>query len=132
MVIYTELYGRPRSEIYYTILVHDVPEIITGDVPFIAKRKWPDLGYLIKIKEFDAEEELKLEIPELTKEEQEQVKTADLLEMLFFAVDDVKMGCEYSIDIIENILEVLPNETQIENYIRDKGYKAAIDRILAA
>lgn len=132
LVIYTELYGMPRAEVYQNIIYHDVTEIITGDMPFMAKRYYPDLAYILKTREFDAEDKLKINFPEITKEEKLQIKVCDLLEMLFFAVDDVKMGCQFSTDIVHNIVEALEdyeNATKIWQYIWDKKYKRAIDGI---
>ena len=130
MVIYTELYGVPRAEIYQHIIYHDVPEIVTGDIPFMAKRYFPQLKQVLHHIELDhVPKKLDFDLPPLTPEERYQIKTVDLLEMLFFAVDDVNMGCLYSIDIINNILEVLGDDENARVYIRTKGYQRSIDSI---
>ena len=125
------MYNVPSKEVYYTILHHDVPEIITGDIPFLAKKYFPDLAYVIKTKEFDAEDMLKIQFPDLDPIEKKQIKNADLVEMLLFAVNDVNMGCQYSIDVIENILEALGDDKTVKDYLSRNGYQRAINRILA-
>ena len=136
LVIYTELYGMPRAEVYQNIIYHDVPEIITGDIPFMAKRYYPELKKILNQIEqkYDA---TYLHLPAITEEEVAQIKVADLLEMLFFAIDDYHMGCQFSSDIVINIMEVIGNEDDktwgnIWTYIRRKGYSRAIDQIRTA
>lgn len=130
LIIYTELYGMPRAEVYQNIIYHDVPEIITGDIPFMAKRLYPQLKQVLHHIELDeVPKKLGLNLPQLTPGEKYQIKVADNLEMLFWAVDDVNMGCLYSIDIINNILEVLGDDENARSYIRAKGYQGPIDSI---
>jgi hypothetical protein len=132
MMIYTDLFNVPSKEVYYTILYHDVPEIVTGDIPFLAKRIYPQLKQILYHIELDhIPSRLNFKLPEITKEENDQIKIADLTEMLLFAVDDVNMGCQYSIDVMENILEVLSGDTKVRVYLEITGYQRAIDRILA-
>lgn len=134
LVIYTELYGMPRAEVYKHIIYHDVPEIVTGDIPFMPKREFPQLKQVLHHIELDyIPNILDYSLPEITKEEKTQIKTADLLEMMFFAVDDVKMGCQFSTDIVFNIIEALGGYgygKELWDYIEAKGYKGAINRIL--
>jgi len=132
MIIYTELYGEPDAALYRYILLHDVAEIVTGDIPFMVKRYYPNFKLAVNRIEIEIEKKLDIKLPEITTIEHQRVKTADLLEMLFFAIDDVNMGCRYSYDIILNILEVLDHDSQILDYINKKGYQDAINRIIAA
>ena len=131
MVIYTEMYGMPRSPVYFYILHHDVAEIVTGDVPFIVKRRYPTVKKLLSELEDEINYNLFTSPPALTQQELYQIKVADLLEMLFFAIEDVNMGCQYSVDIIENILEALEHNGQAREYLESKGYQGAINRILS-
>lgn len=136
LVIYTELWGIPRAEVYQYIIYHDVPEIVTGDVPFMAKRRFPQIKQVLHHIELDhVPKILDLKLPEITMEEKGQIKAADLLEMLFFAVDDYHMGCSFSSDIVLNIMEALEKYEddktwgKIWRYITDRGYSRAVDQI---
>jgi hypothetical protein len=131
MIIYTDLFNVPSKEVYYSILYHDVPEVITGDVPFMVKRQYPDLKKMLDTIEDLAVYRLNYRLPDISSQEYKQIKIADLTEMLLFAVDDVNMGCVYSIDVIENILEVIGDDTKVRVYLETTGYQRAIDRILA-
>lgn len=135
LVIYTELFGMPRAEVYKYIIYHDVPEIVTGDIPFLPKRRYPTLKHDLTAIENEVLRDLSIELPKLLEEEKKQIKVADLLEMLFWAVDDVRIGCTFSSDIVVNIMEALETHEcdktwgQIWGYIRSKGYSRAIDTI---
>jgi 5'-deoxynucleotidase YfbR-like HD superfamily hydrolase len=107
MRIYIETFGLPRAEVLAYILYHDVPEIITGDVPFQIKRLLPELKIELRIAEFYAIGKLKYQEYDISTTEKYRVKIADLLEMKEFAEEEIAMGNSTAQDIIENINIVL-------------------------
>jgi len=79
------------KDTWQALLYHDVPEAITGDVPAVAKWKYPALEEALKIAENKIQEEYDLLFP-LSEEERKLVKFADMLELAFYGIEEVKMG----------------------------------------
>lgn len=107
MRIYCEKYGSPGSHVWYYILHHDVAEIYTGDMPFLAKRGQPVLKKLLDEMESDALEKMGIVMPELSEKERLQVKICDLLEMKEYAETEVQMGNWDMREVINNIDKAL-------------------------
>jgi 5'-deoxynucleotidase YfbR-like HD superfamily hydrolase len=72
-------------------LLHDAAEMFTGDVPYGAKRKWPQLGEMLKECEYEMERKLGIDFF-LTGEQSEILKWADMFELLLFADAQEMLG----------------------------------------
>jgi len=89
-------YGlQSRSTIYEAILHHDLPELMTGDIPAPIKRAHPELGPLIDSIERDLYplyQEFRLD---LTQEEAALLKWADRMELVLWCLEEFRMGNTY-------------------------------------
>ena len=88
-------------------LDHDVPEAITGDIPFTAKKGHPELKIAVDNVEAEVEKEYGLQRL-LNAAEYNVLKQADLLEMGFFGINQMRLGNKYGGgDVVVNVLEAL-------------------------
>tara|TARA_R110000803_G_scaffold210228_1_gene281509 strand:+ start:3122 stop:3481 length:360 start_codon:yes stop_codon:yes gene_type:complete len=75
-------------------LCHDLGEALTGDVPWPAKTQSPSLR-----KELDFMESKHLDIINalvpLDNQQHEKLKLADMLEVLFYAIEEIEMGNQH-------------------------------------
>jgi 5'-deoxynucleotidase YfbR-like HD superfamily hydrolase len=94
--IYCELWGLPRAEVLYYALHHDSGELLSGDVPFLAKSESAQLKEGCRAVEKKGLERLRVELPLLTMDEQRRMKIADLMEMYEFGHVDWTMGNAYA------------------------------------
>ena len=105
--IYVDMFGIPRAEVLVYIMYHDVPEVITGDVPFQIKRIMPELKAELATAESYAIGKLGYNEMMLTPEELRNVKIADLMEMREYAMSEIDHGNSMAWDIVENIKTAL-------------------------
>jgi 5'-deoxynucleotidase YfbR-like HD superfamily hydrolase len=107
MVIYVQHFGSPPSHVWQYMLTHDSQEYVTGDIPFVIKRMYPELKSILQKIEYDVATTMGIPDIQLTDVEHWRVKIADLLEMKSFAEDEIAMGNTTAVDIIENINKAL-------------------------
>lgn len=117
--IYTERYKMPRAEVYFYILYHDVAEVITGDIPFLVKRRYPHLKEVLNEAEKDAYKQLTIILPKLTDTEMKQIKICDLIEMGEYALGELRMGNLDMQIVVDNIDEAL---NQMGTSINDRQH----------
>lgn len=87
---YPEYGGRSLATMYEAVLHHDLPELMTGDVPAPIKRVHPELGPLM-----DSIEQQLVPLyrdPGLTADEGALVKWADRMELVLWCLEEVRMG----------------------------------------
>jgi len=104
-------------------LDHDVAEYWTGDIPYTAKRMYPDLQKAISEAEIDIHERLNATY-NLIKEEMGWLKFADLTEMGFYAIREHTMGNGFMDPVMENIIG------DLDRICNDQGTTAGMADIL--
>lgn len=82
-----------KSALYPAILHHDLPELMTGDVPAPIKRVHPELGPLMDSIERDLHP-LYQEF-NLTQEEAALLKWADRMELVLWCLEEFRLGNTY-------------------------------------
>lgn len=92
MRVYLQVFGSPPATVWEYVLLHDVAEMGTGDVPFDAKRRWPALKSAVDHAEQEHLVDVGLVLPTLTDVEWRRFKACDLLEMYEFASTELLMG----------------------------------------
>ena len=94
MVILTTLWPDIDKKALIWLLYHDVAEAELGDLPATAKWKYENLAFAYK--ECETEWEKKLELPysfeDLSKQDQEKVKMADMLELILHCKRQMQLG----------------------------------------
>lgn len=83
--------GKCSTNLLKAALYHDIPEIATGDIP--ATTKWSSVelhGALLELEEVFINEH-KLDVP-LTLEEMFLLKFCDMLELVLYCLDQLKLG----------------------------------------
>lgn len=100
--IYVEIFGLPRAEVLYYALNHDNGELWGGDLPFTAKDKNPGMREASNLAEKEGLRRLGITMPELTTDEFERVKIADLLEMWEHGWHEYRLGNQYAVPVIND------------------------------
>lgn len=111
MRIYAELFGWPIAEVASYIHYHDVGELDTGDISFVVKRNHPEVKKITGPIEDAAMERLSLGYATsdmIGSIEKTKVKICDLMEMLEFSLEEMRLGSRhYGWMIFENIYHAL-------------------------
>lgn len=107
MLAYVQEFGNPPPHVWFYMLYHDVAEIGTGDVPFLVKRRFPNLKLELNKAEPEILADFGVPVMLLTEKEERRIKWADLMEMKRFALEELAMGNTYAQDIVFNIDEAL-------------------------
>lgn len=76
--------GNVRVELLQAAILHDAPEIHTGDIPFTTKRDNPVIKKALAELEAEAHRTIVLPFPELQPSEEALLKVADTLEGLLW------------------------------------------------
>jgi 5'-deoxynucleotidase YfbR-like HD superfamily hydrolase len=94
--------GSPGPFATVEILLHDAAEVVVGDTPHPAKRRWPDLREALHRAEAEVRREMMPGAPEPTPLERSRIKIADLLEMWEFGLEEVALGNMRGEAIVQN------------------------------
>ena len=117
---------NPSAQLLAAAAYHDLAESITGDVPATAKWAYPELTSAIKLAEdeFDAHHGL---IVDLTDEEAELLKWADMLELIMFARSEMDLGNKTMRDVFKRGIKYLYDRTapspEAEQLLKDLTYE---------
>lgn len=84
--------------IYEAVMHHDLPELITGDMPAPIKRAHPELGPLME--EIESDLHPLYRDYGLSGEEATLVKWADRMELVLWCLEEYRMGNTYMADTI--------------------------------
>lgn len=90
--IYCQVFGLPRSEMFYFLMFHDTPEIKTGDMPSYTKLQYPEFRELFDKAESVAAAEMNLILPDISEDEFMRFKVCDMLERFEFAFMEYMKG----------------------------------------
>lgn len=119
MRIYAELFGWPIAEVAVYIHYHDVGELDTGDISFVAKRRTPEIKKVVGPIEDEAMERLSFgqaTANMLCPAEKERVKLCDLIEMVEFSIEECRLGnMYYGRKIYTNLMEAIHNHPLIDH-----------------
>ena len=99
---------EPSANLLKAAMLHDVPELATGDIPAPFKWAYPDLDDLLS----QAEDRISAEwgvAVELTDDELHLLKWADMFELCMYARTEVAMGNRYMFGPLHRGLEYLDN-----------------------
>jgi len=101
-----EIWPDASKQVLLASLYHDVAEVLIGDTPATVKWKYADFAAAIEKVEKEAEEELELEFA-LSLREKRQLKIADLLELMLYAGEQIKIGNMHFKEVLNNGKEYL-------------------------
>ena len=91
-LIYILTYRKPSLNLMCAALMHDNAECLLGDIPTNIKVQYPEIKEAIKRAEDKISKEY--DVPKLNIEEGLILKTADILEGMYFSVEEVERGNE--------------------------------------
>lgn len=123
---------EPSKDLLMAALDHDVAEIVVGDAPFMAKRNSPNIKNAYHVAESIVVDDYKLtSYEDLTVVEQRILKAADLLEMGYFGIREIRMGNSDAETIVQNVLTAL-DKILVPSVPRIKTATANLRRLLNA
>jgi len=99
-LIYQQIWGDLPSAVERYIRLHDVAELVTGDIPFPTKANNPDLKVAMDAVEAAALKTMGLHVPRMHPDVVRRVKICDLLEMTVFGMVEREMGNMLAVPII--------------------------------
>jgi hypothetical protein len=129
MRIYHDVYEELPADVALYILYHDSAEVITGDLPYTAKKLNPELKQAMTLAEQRALQTLKLAIYQPALAVYNKVKLVEYVEMLEVALDELSMGNRYMMDVYDNMVSILSvkMDDPIKQYLREKGLHNGTD-----
>ncbi len=110
------------------MLLHDIAEEYTGDIPSDVKRQNPDLKSVLDDIEAKWEKHNIPDMPELEPEDKDIAKCADLIELGMYCLDELYMGNKNMEHVLSNVVRYIWQYKAIEgiedfiNYAERQGY----------
>lgn len=98
--------GEASSQLLAAALLHDTPELVTGDVPSPAKHRSPLLETALRDIENSFKQAYGLNLS-LTEHERQVLKLADYLELCLWCNDQMRLGNNDVLDIKARVVESL-------------------------
>lgn len=130
--IHGEVFGPPLYVTLLYMLFHDVGELSSGDVPFLAKDAVP--GYREAARAAEAMGRCTLGVAlddgDLSEGERVRVKACDLLEMWEFGLIERRMGNEFAEPVITDTLRQLDKHLETWPELRQRALKWVRDHRL--
>lgn len=116
--IYFEIWGPPEPDVFTWMLIHDCPEIRTGDVPFGGKgymskkqrESLADMEHSVVREQLPGREDEVHAAHYLTEDMRRRAKVCDLIDMLEFARIEQAMGNTLADGIASRIGHVLQQQ----------------------
>jgi 5'-deoxynucleotidase len=92
--------GKAHADLLKAALYHDLPEVFTGDIPATAKWASPTLVNSLKLLEdvFDEHHDLRVNLSE---DDKRLLKFADMVELVMYSLDQLRLGNRNMLDIAE-------------------------------
>jgi 5'-deoxynucleotidase YfbR-like HD superfamily hydrolase len=111
MRLYIEMFGVPSSHVLMSVMYHDAAELVTGDVPFSAKR-FGETGSDLKkvLTRLEHEASIVMELPthnSVTALDAARLKICDLLDMVEFAREAQLAGDHRLDDVYDGLREIV-------------------------
>lgn len=101
-----EVWPDASKQLILATLYHDVAEILIGDVPSTSKWNFPEFAEALQKAEKKAEQMLGLQFA-LSEIEERQLKICDMLELLMFSAEQIKLGNHYFDPVYVNAYKYL-------------------------
>lgn len=123
-------YLVPRADLTKRLMLatlnHDVAELFTGDIPFTAKRAYPQFKTVLNEVEDDLHERLDV-VFALTAKEESLLKFADLAEMGHYALRERVLGNSTMDEVLDNVINALIKLVSEWDNEGDEGMVARMD-----
>lgn len=116
MALVQVLWPQCRKELLLAALYHDIPEVMTGDVP--APFKWanPEVAGMLHAAEEKMLKELGVHV-ELTESEKRMLAIADTLELVLYSHEQAAMGnTMYAVSGVRGIQHLIMNYGLTEEF----------------
>lgn len=98
---------EPSAALVRKAVFHDIAEYDTGDIPSTAKWASPALKSHADDLEKDVETRLGIRFPDLSEHEQDWLKFADLCDMLWFCVEQKRLGNRHISAVWDRVITVV-------------------------
>ena len=105
-LLINELFPDCGKQLLLAAMYHDVAEVIIGDMPATTKWKYPELAEVLSQAERKVEEELNIQFA-LTEREKIILKMCDMLELVLYSAEQLKMGNLYYEEVLSNGIRYL-------------------------
>lgn len=108
-MLITLLHPEPSANLLKAALLHDVAEVITGDVPYTAKEAYASLKAACRDAEQEVEKFFRVReyMAGITFEEMQWLKAADMLELVLYGMSEIRMGNTTMCEIYDRGVHIL-------------------------
>lgn len=96
----------PPPALTYAMLMHDVPEVYTGDIPGNVKADWPGLSEVLNTMEANFTAQFELVRGPLSETEEQILHLCDSVDLVLYALDEMEMGNKFFEPIALKALEM--------------------------
>ncbi len=100
-----ELNNIDSASVVMYMLLHDVAEGYTGDVPANVKMDYPNIKHALNEAEKDWEERNIPHLPDLSHQERKIARAADLLELGMHCLDELAIGNQDMQFVLKNVIQ---------------------------
>ena len=111
-----------RKELLVAALMHDIPEALTGDIPYPLKQKYPAIRAYIEEAEDDFYNDYDLVDCPITLHESILLKLADMVDLILSCFEEYNMGNFYVTRMIDNGTNYL-EKMDLPDELRAKALK---------
>jgi 5'-deoxynucleotidase YfbR-like HD superfamily hydrolase len=107
------VYPTASTELLQAMLMHDMAEQDTGDIPSTAKWRWPVLARALQQVEMEWESSVGINVmlAGLSDFERWLIRWCDYVELLLWSTEELRMGNENAQEPVRNIIRALDSLT---------------------
>lgn len=115
----------PPASLTFGLLIHDMPELWTGDIPGDTKANNVDLAMHLDLLEINVYNNLGIHLPKITDEEQAILKVCDRADLYFWGIEEIGMGNKLFIPVMTKARSMTQREYQKWKNITATGSSVA-------
>lgn len=122
----------PPANLTYALLMHDVAEIHTGDMPGHVKAQYAPLAEYLDHLEHEFNVKHGLDHPrlaELTRDEKHTLQLCDRADLTLYALDELEMGNRFMSEVVRNAYQMT---SDIAARMSDDPNRERIDELMEA
>lgn len=117
-VLLYALHPGPSRRLLWAVLLHDVGERFTGDIPTTIKWASPDIDKAFDKMEAEISKRLGLDV-RFQADERNWLKGLDLFELYLYCQDEIAMGNQHIVQVRDECWSILTRHQEVPREIRE-------------
>jgi len=116
-VLLYALHPKPSKRLLWAVLLHDVPERFTGDIPTTIKWTSSEIKVAFEKAEAMMNKDLKFN-SQFQADEENWLKALDLLELYIFCMDEIASGNQHIIQVRDDCWNILARHKDVPREVK--------------